>query len=309
MHTLTDMLRAQSLARTPLGDIVHALADAARYINAAIRMRDTFKDGDTNASGDTQSALDVTADRIFTDALRASGVVRTIASEERDDVLTIDDAQADYCVAFDPYDGGSVGDANITFGSIVGIWTRDPHAHSDTLGAHICGALAILYGPRVTLWVTLNGARAALFELDEVGTFIHVRNATDIAPRAMHFAPGNLRACNDTPQYKAYIDDCIARNMKLRYSGALVTDVNHILCKGDGVFTYPADARAPHGKLRLFYEGAPLTELLRNAGGCGTDAGGTDILARTLRTTHERTPLFLGSRESVAHAVAALHVA
>lgn len=300
MHTLSHVLRTQE---EHCARIISAIADSARYINAAIRMRDTIKDGNDNASGDTQSALDITADTIFVDALRATECVRTIASEERTDYITVPTARADYCVAFDPYDGGSVGDANITFGSIIGIWDRMPT--DVAVGTHLRAAVTVLYGPRVTLTVTIDGSAPQLFELDEVGTFLFVRTLPPLAATAQHFAPGNLRACTKNTAYKTFVDDCIAHGYKLRYSGALVTDINHILLKGDGVFTYPADAEHPDGRLRLFYEGAPLAALLEASGGAALTTDGARLLDTPLRTIHQRAPFFFGSRDTARAAATA----
>ncbi len=303
MHTLhTDL----ATARTAAAPVITACADAARYINAAIRLRDTFKDGVANASGDTQSALDLTADRLLADHLRASGIVHTIASEERDDLLTIADARGDFFVAYDPYDGGSVGDVNITFGSIIGIWSRNPLADAAPLDAHLVAACAVLYGPRVTLLLALPGNAPTLYELDEVGTFVRVRTDLRIAPDARTFAPGNLRATRDLPQYATLVQHWIDSNLTLRYSGALVTDINHIVLKGNGIFTYPEDADHPHGRLRLLYEGAPLALVVESAGGSATTSDGTRILDIIAETTHQRTPLLFGSTATVTHAIATL---
>lgn len=289
-------------------DIVLALARAGKYVNAAVRLRDTFKDGSANASGDTQSSLDITSDAIFVEHLTDSGVVRTIGSEERDELVICADARADYFVAFDPYDGGSVGDANITFGSIVGVWADNPLGAPDGIGTQLRIALTILYGPRVTLLLALPEAQGvALFELDEVGEFLLVRDNITIDKHSTYFAPGNLKACATSPAYRALVDHWITGGSKLRYAGALVTDIGHMLLKGGGIFAYPADDDYPQGRLRLLYEGAPLAYMLARAGGVGVTTDGTPLLDVVATTPHQRTTLLLGSPENVRTALDVMH--
>ncbi len=283
-----------------LTTILLACACAGKYINAQIRMKDAEKNKSANATGDTQSALDLIADDILVEHLSATNLVKTIASEERDDTLTIDTATDTYFVAYDPYDGGSVGDANITFGSIIGIWSDSPIGKA--AGTHMVASLTILYGPRVTLMIALPDSGVALFELDEVGEFFLVRKDITVSDEAQHFAPGNLKACNSNPLYKSLIDQWIKTNHKLRYSGALVTDVNHILVKGNGIFTYPADNDYPDGRLRLLYEGAPLAHMLTTAGATGLTQDGTKLLDVIVNTPHQRTSLFLGSTDTATTA-------
>ncbi len=302
MHTLEQYLSTHAVSHD-LYKLITATATAGKYINAAIRLRDTYKDGKSNASGDTQSTLDTVADTLLVEHLRATGLVRTIASEERDACITVPDAQGAYCIAFDPYDGGSVGDANITFGSIVGLWERSPLG-ARTIGTNLIASLALLYGPRVTLILALPNHAPALFEMDEVGTFLLVRKTLSIAPRARHIAPGNMRAAKEDVRYRTLLDTFLyEETLKLRYSGALVTDINHILLKGDGIFLYPADTHHPDGRLRLFYEGAPLAFLVECAGGSAMRQDGTRILDAPLHTPHQRTPLFFGSSNTITTAI------
>lgn len=283
---------------TRLQSIIISLATASKYINAEIRMKNTEKNRDANATGDTQSTLDLIADDIIQLHLTQTNIVKAIASEEQEGVVVNNDATEDFFVAYDPYDGGSVGDANITFGSIFGIWSEDPMGH--TAGEHLVASCYTLYGPRVTFVIASGENAIALFELNEVGEFLLVRDDFSIAPEAKHFAPGNLKATTTNAQYRTIVDEWISASKKLRYSGALVTDINHILIKGDGIFTYPADEDYPTGRLRLLYEGVPLGFLLTCAGGSATDQTDTSLSEIPVTDYHQRTSLALGSKNEVS---------
>ncbi|MBI2453647.1 fructose-bisphosphatase class I, partial [Candidatus Peregrinibacteria bacterium] len=102
--------------------------------------------------------------------------------------------------------------------------------------------------------------------------------------------------------YLALTNEWIKRGMTLRYSGGMVPDINHIMLKGDGIFTYPSYSRTPQGKLRLLFECNPMALLMEQSGGAASDGRGR-ILEKKTEELHERTPIFLGSKNAVADAV------
>jgi len=120
---------------------------------------------------------------------------------------------------------------------------------------------------------------------------------------AKNFAPGNLRAVKDNPKYKDLVDHWMMEGYTLRYSGGMVPDLNHILTKGQGVFTYPPyPPKYPEGKLRLLFECNPMSFLMEQAGGAASTGEGA-VLDVKVKDVHQRTPIFIGSKKEVDKAV------
>ena len=123
---------------------------------------------------------------------------------------------------------------------------------------------------------------------------------------AKHFAPGNLRAGNINKKYQALINSYMDKEYTLRYSGGMVPDINHMLAKGEGIFTYPANPpKYPEGKLRLLFECNPFSFLIEQAGGASSN-GHKAIMDIKITSLHQRTPIYLGSKKEVDHAVKTL---
>ena len=296
MQTLNDFLKKKDITQE-LQSIFCHIALAAKKISASICTSDMEKRLAQNCTGDTQSKLDTAADKIIATELIRAKFVFQCASEEQEKSQFCN-KNGTYFVAYDPYDGGTVGDCNITFGSIFGIWRK-----KDIISARakdgLVAACYILYGPRVTFTLAIAKKGVHTFELRNDGQFLLTKENQKVAKNAKHFAPGNLKACNNNPQYKKVVDYWIASGKRLRYTGALVTDINHIICKGDGIFCYPKDREHPSGRLRLLYEGAPLAFLLLEAGGVGYTQDNKKILDIAVKNYHQRTTLFMGSRDEV----------
>lgn len=296
MTTLSKFLK-QKDCDPRVHSIVEHIAQAGILIRDEIHITATKKDQLQNATGDRQSALDITTDRIVKETLQHSDCVATAASEERDELYHLPAKKGHYFVAYDPYDGGSVGDANISFGSIFGIWSDNPLTKA--VGTDLVAACYILYGPRVIFVLSLRGGGTHLFELNNELVFHCIKQNLVIAQEAKRFAPGNLRASLTDKKYSTVIDHWLSNAYTLRYTGAFVTDVNHILLKGDGIFTYPAEEKYPTGRLRLLYECAPLTMIIQEAGGRGTTQNGRNILNEIITDHHQRTSIIIGSGAEV----------
>lgn len=285
--------------------ILYHIARAAKYINVSIRSKNTHQEGTHNASGESQMQLDVLADTIITEHLRASGMLRRIASEEQDTSPILSGDRGQYFVAFDPLDGSSLINANFSIGSIFGLWSQEPDP-GEPIGTHMVGACYALYGPRVTLVLAVKEKGVHEFELNEVGEFVLSRSHIQLEETSDYFSPGNLRATSGNEQYLSLVQQWIAERRTLRYSGGMVPDFNHILAKKGGIFTYPADGKYPEGKLRLLFECAPLSFIAEQAGGAGLNQTGQRILDTPLTDYHQRTPILVGSTADVQQAVEAL---
>jgi fructose-1,6-bisphosphatase len=119
------------------------------------------------------------------------------------------------------------------------------------------------------------------------------------------FAPGNLRACSERKEYMDLMNFWCMEKYTLRYSGGMVPDINQILLKGKGIFSYPGYSEAPNGKLRLLFECAPMSYLMEQAGGAGSD-GKIRILEKKVENIDQRTPIFIGSKAEVDRCVISL---
>ena len=263
-----------------------------------------------NASGDDQAKLDVISNNVFKANLVATGHVFVMGSEEEDNGVLVDkDKRGTYILCFDPLDGSSNIDANVSVGSIWGIWRVDP-AHCDTSsreavdkillrrGSELVAAGYAMYGSATNVVMTTgNGVNG--FTLDAtIGEFILTEPNMKIGKKRIYSVnEGNTQYW--APWFKNYIDHL--KNQKTpyaaRYIGSMVADVHRTILYG-GVFCYPDDSKSKTGKLRYLYEAAPMAFIVEQAGGVATTGAGRilDVLPEKL---HQRVPVFLGSQAEI----------
>jgi sedoheptulose-bisphosphatase len=227
------------------------------------------KAGSSNTYGDEQLDIDLYADKVVFDNLRACGCVEIAASEENPQEIKL--GGKGYSVAFDPLDGSSIIDTNFAVGSIFGIWPGG-HLLGQTGRNQVASCMAV-YGPRTHLAVALSGkvtgGEPVAFDLTlrpEESTWVISKEKLTIGPSGKVFAPGNLRATFDNPRYKSLFDYWVNERYTLRYTGGMVPDVYYSLIKGKGIFANVSSPLAP-AKLRLLYECAPIALLIEAAGG------------------------------------------
>ncbi len=296
MTTLEKFLSRSNQSKE-IQKIILACATSSKEIYKNIRLVDTVKDKSQNSSGDNQSPLDISSDGLFIKHLTQTNLVKTIASEEQQDLIQITSSTQEYFVAYDPYDGGGVGDVNMTFGSIIGLWSKNPIGKE--VGDGLIAGCYALHGPRCTFVISF-GEAPTIFEYDQKqDVFIMLRENIKITPTTKHFSPGNVANAKNDPKYLNLLQHWISSGYKLLYAGALVTDINHILMKGQGIFIYPSDQKHPTGKLRLLYEGGPLGLLIEAASGKATTQSGQRLLDKKITHTHQRETFLLGSSQEV----------
>jgi len=278
-----------------LGQVVDFISQGISEISRVIRTASVSQVGTTNLFGDKQLAIDIISDQIMFDVLKKSGKVSLAASEEKP--VEQDLGGVGFSVAFDPLDGSSIIDANFSVGTIFGIWPG--RGVVGRKGQDQVGAGFAVYGPRTTLVLALDHlARPIEFTLNpEAGVWILSRRMLVIQNETKIFAPANLRATMELPGYKNLVNYYTDNRYTLRYTGGMVPDVNHILIKGNGIFSNPASKSAP-AKLRLLYECAPLAKVVHHADGRATDGKG-DLLERTITSADERSEICLGSSSEV----------
>lgn len=295
------------IADAGLQRVLAAVAGATADIAEVLRWSsDTGKAGGQNSSGDSQLTADVVSDEAVWSRLRGSGAVELAASEEQIGEKEL--GGSGFSVAFDPLDGSSVYDANFAVGSIYGIWPGKGLV--GRTGFEQVAAAYGLYGPRTVLVVATKWTASCTspsvreYTLTASGQYKRTREDIRIEGEAKHFAPANLRGAVDNPTYRAVVNSWVDSKLTLRYSGAMVPDVHHMLTKGQGVFCSPDASSAP-AKLRAAYEVFPLAYIIEAAGGASSDGRGS-ALARTLQTTDDRCPICLGSVEEVERASEAM---
>jgi len=265
----------------------------------------------TNADGDGQKALDVIADDAFAAALIGSAV-RFYASEEQEVAVTLNPAGT-LALAIDPLDGSSNIDANVSIGTIFGIYPAEATAETSFLrpGSDLIAAGYAIYGPQCCL-IASFGAGVLKWVLDpETGGWVLVGRDLAVLPSSSEFAINASNYRHWPAPVRAYVDDCVAgadgprgQNFNMRWVASLVAETHRILTRG-GVFLYPRDDRKGYakGRLRLVYECAPIAFVITQAGGGATD-GEQPILARVPAHLHDRTPFVFGSSEKVARITA-----
>jgi fructose-1,6-bisphosphatase I len=289
-----------------LREVIGAMARAGKYINFTLQAGSTDYLETENQSGESQLAVDVESDLIIQHELKNTGMVAQVASEELDKPILHEATRGGaFAVAYDPLDGSSLFDSNLSIGTIFGIWEGDDIYGQK--GTDLVASGYIIYGPSVLLVIAGKNLGTHEFEMNDVGEFIIKREHIEIAETSKYFAPGNLRACPENPAYHALISDYIMNKRTLRYSGGMVPDVHHMISKGQGIFLYPESVSNPNGKLRLSFECAPIAQVIEEAGGAAQRSDGTKILDIEITDAHQRTPIIVGSKVDVENAIKALN--
>jgi fructose-1,6-bisphosphatase I len=267
-----------------------------------------------NVQGEVQKKLDIIANEVLIEANEWGGHLAAMASEEMDSIHVIPNRypQGEYLLLFDPLDGSSNIDVNVSIGTIFSVLKKPTNSpavsEADFLqaGNQQVAAGYCVYGPQTTLVLTV-GNGVAMFTLDrEQGSFVLTHENVKVPEDTQEFAinMSNMRHW-DTP-VKRYIDECLAgtegpreKNFNMRWIASMVADVHRILTRG-GVFMYPWDKREPNkpGKLRLMYEANPMSWLIEQAGGAATN-GKQRILDIKPDALHQRVSVILGSKNEV----------
>lgn len=271
-----------------------------------------------NVQGEVQKKLDVLSNEILLEANEWGGTLAGMASEEMDTVHQIPGRypKGAYLLVFDPLDGSSNVDVNVSVGTIFSV-LRCPVEHlsqNDPLkeeaflqpGTEQVAAGYAIYGPQTMLVLTLgNGVKG--FTLDpELGSFVLTHDNIKVPEQTAEFAINMSNQRHWEAPVKKYVSELLAgtegplgKNYNMRWIAAMVADVHRILTRG-GIFMYPRDARDPSkpGKLRLMYEANPMSMIIEQAGGMATN-GQQRILDIQPTSLHERVAVFLGSKEEV----------
>lgn len=281
-----------------------AVESAAKIIQAHVRMAGLAdilgKSGKKNVHGEEVQRLDVFANELLVRHLSDSGQFFCLASEEMEEPLFPENGRTGkYLIAFDPLDGSSNIDVNGNIGTIFSIYRKVTGSVEDFFkgGKNQVVSGYILYGTS-TMFVYTTGNGVNGFTLDpSVGLFLLSHHNIKIPPRGKIYSINEANYQNWTEELRKYIDGLKRNGYSARYAGAMVADVHRILLKG-GIFAYPSDNKNKQGKLRLIYEASPMAFIIEQAGGRAT-TGFDDILNIKASHLHEKTPVFLGSKEEI----------
>jgi fructose-1,6-bisphosphatase I len=293
-----------------LRDIGVAAKIVNREVNKAglVNILGTAENQDGNASGDQVQKLDLYANDKLIDCLKNSGECCGVASEENEDFIPIPNVgnkTSKYVVVFDPLDGSSNIDVNVSVGTIFGIYRRHSDAEGpcelgDFLqkGADLVAAGYVLYGTS-TLLVYTTGRGVNGFTLDPtIGEFCLSHKDIQIPKRGNYYSVNQGYYLKFDVEMRRYIDQCSDMNLRLRYIGSMVADVHRILFQG-GIFLYPNTRKYPQGKLRLVYECNPLSFIVEQAGGKAMTVQLQRILDLEVKHLHQRATIAIGSPEMI----------
>lgn len=318
---------AQSGADPSLVELLLAVAGGCEQISAAVRrgavggILGALES--ENVQGEVQKKLDVISNELLLEACAPAARLVAMGSEEMDGIYEVRKVgpQGGYLLLFDPLDGSSNIDVNVSIGTIFSVLPapvadaeREP-TEADFLqpGRNQIAAGYVVYGPQTTLVLTLRtGVRA--FTLDPVsGEWLEVNEAIAIPPETKEFSINASNMRHWAAPVRRYIEECLAgetgprgKNFNMRWVASMVADVHRIMMRG-GVFLYPWDAREPNraGKLRLMYEANPMSLLVEQAGGAAFDGFGSTLDCQPV-SLHQRVSVMLGSKAEVEY-IAKLH--
>ncbi len=268
--------------------------------------------GTENVQGEMQKNLDVMSNEILLEANEWGGNLAALVSEEMEDVKPTPThyPRGEYLLLFDPLDGSSNIDVNISVGTIFsvlrcpkGVSVPDDKCFLQPGRSQVAAGFAV-YGPTTQLVVTL-GDGAYAFTLDrETYTFVLTQEKIQIPAETAEFAINTSNMRRWEPPVKRYIDECLAgkdgprgKDFNMRWVASMVADVFRVLSRG-GIFMYPRDSKNKEGRLRLMYEANPMAFIVEQSGGSATD-GKTRILDIQPSRLHQRVAVILGSKNEV----------
>ena len=291
-----------------LRDIGVAAKIVNREVNKAGLVNILGAEEHSNTTGDEVQKLDMYANQKLIECLQNSGECCAIASEENETYVTIpaiENKPAKYVVVFDPLDGSSNIDVNVSVGTIFGIYRRKSDDNGDAdlndflqKGTELVAAGYVIYGTS-TILVYSTGKGVNGFTLDpSIGEFCLSHRDIKIPDSGGYYSVNQGYYLKFDLEMRRYIDYCSDSNLRLRYIGSMVSDIHRILIQG-GIFLYPNTRKYPLGKLRILYECNPLSFIMEQAGGKAINTKLERILEVSPQDLHQRSTIIMGSPNMV----------
>ncbi len=273
-----------------MDSIFNKIEEIAFLIDDLIKNGESGYTQNSNATGDTQLKLDVMSDEIIEQEFKKLDNIKAIISEEKEDKLELN-SNGEYIVCYDPLDGSSIVDFNLSVGSIFGIY-------KDGLDAkNLVASVYIVYGPRIEMVQTIKGSKPKHYRAFEK-KFKFIKEIS-MEEKGKINAPGATQK-NWYPHHKKLVEELFNQGYRLRYSGGMVPDLHQILLKGGGLFSYPGTTDKPKGKLRMLFEVIPFALTYIEAGGDAIDDRGVSLLDISPSSLHDTTPCFFGSTYEIS---------
>jgi len=269
--------------------VFDTIKKVAIKIDHAIKTEDLGYSDSENTSGEEQLKLDVKSDYIIEQAFKNISIVKALVSEEKEGVLELHD-EGKYTICYDPLDGSSLADVNLSVGSIFGIY------EGELKGENLVASAYVVYGPRIELVVATKESKPQHYRANE-GFFDFIEEVT-LDEKGKLNAPGGTQQ-NWSDNHKTFVDDLFAQGYRLRYSGGMVPDLHQILLKGGGIFSYPGTSDKPDGKLRQLFEVIPFAFMYEQAGGQAIDSKGMRLMELIPAHPHDTSPCFFGSNYEI----------
>jgi len=298
--------------------LMNAIGTSCKLITSAVQRAGVAKlyglAGEVNSTGDDQKKLDVLSNDMMINALVNSGVCCVLVSEENEEPIIVPPGrQGKFCVAFDPLDGSSNIDCNVSVGTIFSVYERRPGSDGNAAdmlrsGADCVCAGYVVYSSAVEMVFTFKGGDVHGFCLDStIGEFVHTREKM-VFPQdggKLIYSANEGNAIHwDKP-----IQDAVAKfktddpkAYTARYVGSMVADIHRTILYG-GIYLYPADKKSPKGKLRLLYEGIPMAMIIEQAGGIASTGMFEGKIQRVIELVpddiHAKCPIIMGGKRDV----------
>lgn len=270
-----------------MNEIIEAIKTASIEIKKVIDKGDTSKSENENSTGDTQLKLDIASDVIIEKIFSNIASIKAIVSEEQESIVPLHD-NGEYLIAYDPLDGSSLVDVNLSVGSIYGIYKNEFNAKN------IIAAVYVVFGPRIEMVVAMDNS-VKMYRLHD-GEFKYIKDIK-LDEKGILNATGSTQMCWPT-HHRELLNGMFKDGYYLRYSGGMVPDLHQILLKGGGLFSYPGTDDKPKGKLRQLFEVFPFALTYEFAGGAATD-GFKRVLEVETSHIHDTTPCFFGSKTEI----------
>jgi fructose-1,6-bisphosphatase I len=313
-HILEEQRRFRPQATGEFSWLLSGITLATKIVADAVRragLADVLGSaGAENVQGETQQKLDVLANQALLHCIGKRGNVAVMVSEENEDPIVVsrDRDHGRYVVVFDPLDGSSNIDVNVSVGTVFAIYEREPGVRDPmedlrSPGRKQRAAGYVVYGSS-TMLVYTSGHGVNGFTLDPaIGAYLLSHPQMRMPEQGTIYSTNEAYSDTYPEPYRRFLSDlrsgALGRKYSSRYIGSLVSDFHRTLLKG-GIFLYPPTGSHPEGKLRLLYEANPIAFLAEQAGGMAIDGRGP-ILDVEPTSLHQRTPLITGSRAEVEH--------
>uniref|UniRef100_A0A7S3L5B4 Fructose-1,6-bisphosphatase, cytosolic n=1 Tax=Amphora coffeiformis TaxID=265554 RepID=A0A7S3L5B4_9STRA len=297
--------------------LLNSIATSCKLITSAVQRAGVAKlyglAGEVNSTGDDQKKLDVLSNDMMINALVHSGVCSVLVSEENEEPIIIPPGKrGKFCVAFDPLDGSSNIDCNVSVGTIFSVYQTKPGSDGtvdDLLrsGADCICAGYVAYSSAVELVFTFKGGDVHGFCLDStIGEFVHTREKMvfpqDGGKKIYSCNEGNSSNWDDPIKQAVEEFKSGSKPYTARYVGSMVADIHRTILYG-GIYLYPADAKSPKGKLRLLYEGIPMAMIIEQAGGIASTGMFQGKIQRVLDLIpdeiHAKCPILMGGKRDI----------